>query len=262
MKPNLSKNNSVLKAFHILFTFTKSNPEKSLAEIAKETNLNKTTVYRYLSSLVEIGIIDKNEQTSSYRLSLKLFDLGNRVQIKSNVVDLAHPILKDLVRKLKITVHLATIDRNEIVYLDKIKSQKSLQMHTSIGARVPVHCTALGKSMLAYLPESEIKDILNENTLIALTSNTVTNIDELLEHLKKYRLQGFAVDNEEFEEGLRCVAVPILGVNNSPIAVISVSGTPLQISEKTIPNIVASLKKAAKKISQQLVNLGITLQVF
>ena len=253
--------NSVEKAFRILFTFTVDTPEQTLSEIVRKTGLNKTTAYRYLSSLMQLGMIQKDSQNGRYQLGLRLYELGNRVAVKKQVVDIAHPILRKLVDMLDITVHMATIDGYEVLYLDKIKSKKSLQMNTYIGARVPLHCTALGKSMLSVLPPVEVRQLLTRHPLVSLTPNTITDVEQLLVQLSQFRQQGYALDNEEYEEGLRCVGVPIEGADGRPLAAISVSGTPLQINQSTIPQLVKSLRRAAGEISVKMKELGITHEI-
>ncbi len=255
-------NNSVKRAFQILETFTVDSPLQGVTEISRKTGLNKATVFRFLKSLEEIGIICRDQKTGYYKLGLRLFELGYRVPIRDNVIQQMHPILEQLVEKIKMTVHLATLREDEVLYIDKIRCRKSLQINTHIGARYPAYCTALGKSMLAHLPEKELDSLLRRQKLLALTKNSITDPDLLKVELQKTRERGYAVDNEEFEEGLRCVAVPILGYDKRPLVAISVSGALSQVSEETIPLQVKLLKEAAEKIQKQLYDNKMTLRDF
>lgn len=244
--------NSLFKTFDILLAFTPEKQELSLTEIVKETKLNKTTVYRFLSSLIAIGIIHKNQNNNKYQLGITLYELGNRVNIKNNLVDIAHPYLVKLVRDIDITIHFATLDGGEVLYLDKIKSRKTFQMNTYIGARAPAYCTALGKSMLAYLDEEMLEHHFGSIKFNKLTPYTLDNSAELLKQLKKIRKNGFAIDKEEFEEGLHCLAVPVIDTNDYPIASLSISGTPFEISEKKIRSLQKKLTETTKKIAKEL----------
>lgn len=257
-----TKNNSVNRAFQILNTFTIENPQLGVTEISRKTGLNKATVFRFLKSLEDLGMIYKNPQTELYQLGIRLYELGFKVPIRESVIQQMHPILVSLVEKIKMTVHLATLQSDEVLYLDKIKCRKSLQMNTHIGAHYPAHCTALGKSLLAYLPEDELDAILNRQTLHALTKNSITDIELLKNELNRTRSRGYAIDNEEFEYGLRCLAVPILGYDQKPLVAISISGALSQISEDTIPTQVALLKEAAIGLQQRVQENKITLKNF
>lgn len=252
VKQKQSYINSVFKTFEILSAFIPEKQELSLTEIVKETKLNKTTVYRFLSSLIAIGIIHKNRKNNKYQLGITLYELGNRVNIKNNLVDIAHPYLVKLVRDIDITIHFATLDGGEVLYLDKIKSKKPFQMNTYIGARAPAYCTALGKSMLAYLDEEMLEHNFSSIKFHKLTPNTLDNSRDLLKQLKKIRKKGFAVDKEEFEEGLYCLAVPVIDANNYPIASLSISGTPFEISDKKIQSLQKKLAETANKIAKEL----------
>ncbi len=256
------QNNSVKRAFQILETFTVDSPLQGVTEISRKTGLNKATVFRFLKSLEDVGIICRDEKTGFYKLGLRLFELGYRVPIRDNVIQQMHPILEELVEKIKMTVHLATLREDEVLYVDKIRCRKSLQINTHIGARYPAYCTALGKSMLAHLPDDELNALLNRQKLYALTKNSITDPELLKEDLRLTRQRGYALDDEEFEEGLRCVAVPILGYDGKPIVAISVSGALSQVSEETIPRQVELLKEAANRIQKQIHANKMTLRDF
>lgn len=248
----MSFNQSIIKAFEILKIFTREEPEKSLAQISKETGINKTTVYRFLSSLMKIGFVGQDPHTGTYHLGIKLFEIGNRVIVNKNIIEISRSILTRIVKDINITIHLATIYDNEVLYLDKIKSTQSLQMHTYIGLRVPLHCTALGKSILSRLPKDEVREMLKYVRLTARTPQTITKINDLLQNLQTVKKNGYAVDREEFEEHVLCVAVPILNNDDYPIAAISMSGNKLQINDRSIPILAGELQKASKLISEKI----------
>ncbi len=258
----VSKNSSVAKAFQILETFTPATPQQGVTEISVKTKLDKATVFRFLKSLEALGVIYQNPTTGLYQLGAKLYELGHRVPVRSAIVQQMHPLLQQLVEKINITVHLATLSNGEVLYIDKIQSRKTLQMNTYIGARNPVHCTALGKSMIAFLSEEELNKILQYFPLRKLTPNSITDVGQLKAELARIRQNGYAVDDEEFEEGLRCVAVPVLGTDQKPLVAISISGPLSQISDKTIPKQVSILKETAQKLDRIVQEYELTLKDF
>ena len=147
----------------------------------------------------------------------------------------AEPFLKDLAEKTKETVHLVFLDRTEIVYIDKVEAdhgQGGLRMASRIGLRNPAHSSAVGKVLLSDLPEEMLNEILQGKGLPRRTGNTITEIDPLKEHLKLVRRQGYAIDDEENEEGIRCVGAPIYNEAGKAVAAVSVSGPAFRITKK------------------------------
>lgn len=250
MKP--SSNHSINKAFQILSFMAEQEHDTGVTEISQALEFNKSTTYRFLMSLERVGVVQKNETTNKYHLGLTLFELGNRVPIKRSLIDKIHPHLQDLAFQVNEVVNLAGLFQNEVVYLDKIESKRSVQIMTYVGFHIPPHCTALGKAILAFIPPEDVQRILRVEGLPYFTKKTITKRDIFLSELQHIRKEGFALDDEEFEEGLRCIAVPLFDTQKRVIASISISGPTARIYPKTLSRFLQALKETRKEIAHSL----------
>ncbi len=252
------KNSSIEKAFAILSVFSQNGGrfELGVGEISKVLKMHKSTVHRFLRSMEKVGVIERNNETGKYRLGLKLYELGNSVSLKKIMVDRARKYLEDLHWYLNETVHFATLKNGEVVYLDKIIADRNFVIISEVGKRLPAHCTGLGKAMLAFLSESDVKRIIKEKGLKKFTKNTITNKKDLFEELKKIRECGYAIDNEEIEDGLRCIAAPIFNGDGEVIAAVSISGPSSRINETTYEEYSKHVIKTARLISEELKNVN------
>lgn len=252
------KNSSIEKAFAILSVFSQNGGrfELGVGEISKILKMHKSTVHRFLRSMEKVGVIERNNETGKYRLGLKLYELGNSVSLKKIMVDRARKYLEDLHWYLNETVNFATLKNGEVVYLDKIIADRNFVIISEVGKRLPAHCTGLGKAMLAFLPESDVKRIIKEKGLKKFTKNTITNKKDLFEELKKIRECGYAIDNEEIEDGLRCIAAPIFNGDGEVIAAVSISGPSSRINETTYEEYSKHVIKTARLISEELKNVN------
>ncbi len=233
------------------------NPQGiSIKDLSLKTNLPKGTTHRLLSSLAYFGYVRQDPKTRNYLLGFKLVELGN---ILLNQLDLrkeAEPFLKELAEKTKETVHMVIFDQNEVVYIEKVEwdhNPSGLRMASRIGLRNPAHSSAVGKVLLSFFSEERLDQFFKEKKLTKRTENTITEMNLLKEHLKMVRKQGFAIDDQENEEGVRCVGAPIFDRTGNAVAAISISGPAFRVTKKMI---LESLKKevmeTALKISQQL----------
>ncbi len=239
------KNVSVEKAFQIIFLIGEELEGITLTSLSKKLGIHKTTALRFLNSLEKLGVVERRD--GKYFLGIKLYELGNRVPVKRIIVNRVHPLLKELVEDVNETVNLAELSGTQVHYLDKLESQRSLQINTYIGALLPSYCTALGKAILAHLPLSLRFRIVSEIKFEKRAKNTITDPDEFLEHLQEVKKKGYSVDNEEFEEGLRCVAVPLFLPEYGFYGAISVSGPVTRLGEDKIPEVAEKLRETAKK---------------
>lgn len=247
---------SVHKTFAILEYFTFQKPEWGVTELATEIGANKSTVYRFLADLSKVGILYKHPATEKYSLGLKLFELGSRVRLKSAFVDKTHPELIKVAGSITETVHIAVLKNNQVFYVDKVESPQGLKVSSHIGSFNPAYATSLGKVLLAYLPDTQqvqlVRTIMEEQSPIAFTNNTLAKKNALLKELQTIKNNGFAIDREEFELGLICVAVPIFNQNNEVIASLSASGPANRFEENNVADYVATLKKGADAIQQKI----------
>jgi IclR family acetate operon transcriptional repressor len=228
----------------------------SLGDLSKKIKLPKGTTHRLLSSLAYFDFVRQDPLTRNYFLGFKLVDLGNLMLDQLDLRNVARPNLIYLAEKVQETVHLVIRDTDEALYIDKVDlypRRAGLQMVSRLGARIPMHCCSVGKVLIANLPGEEIEKIITSRGLPKRTKNTITNRDQLREHLAMVKVRGYAVDNEENEKGVRCVAAAIKNEKGQVIAAMSISGPTARI---TLEYIHAALKdevcKTALNISRQL----------
>jgi len=240
----------------ILEMVGQSSQGMSIRDLSAGLNLPKGTIHRLLSSLSYFGYIRQDPETKIYFLGLKLMDLSAQLSNQLDFRKVAEPILRDLAEKTKQTAHLVIFDRDEVVYVDKIETQQQaggLKMASRVGSRNPIHSSAVGKVLLSYFPEEAWEDFLQKKGLPRRTANTITDPDSFRDHLKIVRSQGYAMDDEENEQGIRCVGAPIFDGKGRPVAAISVSGSVFQVTKKAVHDVIkGEVMAAAAEISRRL----------
>jgi IclR family KDG regulon transcriptional repressor len=242
---------SLDRAFDILELLSREQHGLNLTEIGNRLDLHKSTVYRLLQALKERGYIEKSAQ-GSYRLGMEFIELSslylNNLELKTE----AQPVLRELSSLSGNTAFLATLQENEVVYIDKMETHNSLRKYSIIGQRAPLYCTALGKSMLTGMAEEQIRKLYGGVDLKAYTDRTITSVDALVVEIETIRRRGWSVDDEEYEEGLRCIGAPIRDYRNEVIAAVSTSGYASVITRERVEEIAAYVVKAARDISQRM----------
>jgi len=228
----------------------------SIRELSTKINLPKGTIHRLLSSLLYFGYVRQDPKTRNYFLGFKLVELGNLLLGQLDLRKEAEPFLRDLAKGTNETVHMVVMDRDEVVYIEKVEFEQNpggLRMASRIGLRNPIHSCAVGKVLLADFSDEALDHFLRGKNLLRRTENTMTDPVQLREHLKLVRKQGFAIDDEENERGIRCIAAPICNEVGRVVAAISISGPAFRVTKKVIQE---SLKKevmeTANHISQRL----------
>lgn len=195
-----------------------------LKDLSAEVGLHVSTTHRLLASLVSRGYVQKDIETGKYRLTVRLFEIGSRAIGGMTLVSVSRPYLERLAAETGETVHLVARNSDDVVYLYKEDRRESaIHMASFVGLRSPMYRTAVGKSILALLSEEEVRRIWDRSNIEPLTPNTIVRYDDLLENLAIIRQRGWAMDNEENELGVLCIAAPILDFTNAPIGAISVS---------------------------------------
>lgn len=240
------------RTLKILETFDVKTPVLRLTDIAAKVELHKSTVYRLLSYLVSENYLDFNERTKEYRLGIKFLTIASVVLSSLDIADISKPIMRDLVEKTGQTANLAVLDRDSVIYISKVEPSSSIRISTRIGARLPAHCTALGKVLLAHLPNENLKNILSQMKLTKFTRLTITIKESLKKELKEIYNKSYAIDHEEFLDGLVCAACPVFDYKNEAIAAISISGSVTVFKEEQIEEWIKLLKVSSDKISKQL----------
>lgn len=193
--------------------------------------------------------MDQSPETGRYRLGVRLFELGNQVARSWVIRDAARPVMMRLSREFGETIQLGTEDDGEILYLDKLVSNSLISILSDVGLRLPMHCSGLGKALLAHRTPTEIKRIIARRGLPAMTRRTITAEGALHQELSRIREQGFASDDGEIMEGLRCVAAPIWDGNGEVRYAVSISGQTRSMSGERLQHITEELVQAAKEIS-------------
>jgi len=226
--------------------------EHSLVELCNALKLHKSTVHRLMMVLEQHRFVDKNPETGRYRLGLKLFEFGSKAIGALDLQRHSKPYLNRLLLEIDETVHFCILDDGQVLYIAKVEPQRSVRMACTVGSRAPAYCTAVGKAMLAELPDAEVNSIIRRRGLKAITRNTLTTAAELKAELKAVRIRGFAIDDEEKEEGLRCVGAAVRGHSGRLIAAISVSGPAFRVTKERIPDIGRAVMAAAGDLSEEL----------
>lgn len=224
----------------------------SLVDICRATELNKTTAFNLLSSLVTLRFVDQNQTSKRYILGLRNIELGRLVQHRLYIPEIARPILVDLCRKTNETVSLALPDHLDLLVVDSLNGSKFLQATAYTGSRSQYHCTALGKAVLAQRSESMRHTIYRLCGLPPLTKHTITDIDTLEAQLPQIRTQGYALDAEENEMGVNCIGAAVLDGFGEVAAAISVTGPSNRWNAETIIHHAEDVITASSMISKAL----------
>jgi IclR family KDG regulon transcriptional repressor len=240
---------TVQKAFRILEFLGKQQPLRP-SEIAQQLNLSRSNIHRLLSTLEEMGYVERRPD-STYYLGFKVFVLGSNFITPDDISDIAYPFMKRLADISQENVNLAVLYEKKVLYLNKIKSPYNLKLDTPIGKMYPLHCTGLGKIFLSGFSEEEIKEYLATTRLSQYTNRTITEPDRLLKHIRKVRKQGFSLDLEELEEGVNCIAAPIYNHKHQILAAISISAPSVRFTSQTIKQLKAHLIENCTAVSKK-----------
>ncbi len=244
---------SLDRAINILEIFRINAKELSVTEISNELQINKSTVFGLINTLANRGYLHQNPNNQKYSLGLSLLELGELVQRSNIIADKAKPFLEILVNKFNETVHLAIEEKGEVIYIDKLEGQKTIYISSRIGSQNPIHCTGVGKCLLAFMNVKRREKILEGfSELRKYTENTITNKFDLIKELDSIIQKGYSIDNEEFAVGLYCYSVPILNKYGEAIASISISGPTSSMKNLTKSEVINYIKKIANEISNRL----------
>ena len=241
------------KIFHVLERFVDDTNNRGLAfsEIAKDLPFSRTTIHRILYTLVKLGYLEKTEIASHYRLTRKFHDISGAVLSLQNLQAISKPVMRTLLVRYSETVNLGSLDGGEVTYLDVAQSPSAVRLAAFPGDRNPVHSTALGKAMLAFLPDSQIRTILGQSPLFRKTSHTITQHARFLEHLATVRGERVALDQEENVDGITCVAAPIFGPTGKVMAAFSISGPASRMTAK-LSALKSDVRAAATSVTRIL----------
>ena len=236
------------RAFAIIDALAETREDASLAEIAAIVKMHKSTVHRLMMNLERHRLVDR-DQTGHYRLGMKLYDLGIRAFSRFDIRLRARPHLEKLMSNTEETVHLCILDDGEMLYVDKVEPKRSIRMSSTVGRRNAVHCTAVGKAVLAALPEVVVDQIIAQRGLRRFTARTLTTPAELKSELREIRRRGYAIDDEENEEGVRCIGAMVRDYSGRPAAAISVSAPSFRMSREKLRVLAPIVCETARAVS-------------
>ena len=240
----------VLDVVELLSAYPRGLP---LSDIAQLVGLPKSTVHRLLLSLAKRGYVAKEATAGRYQLTLRMFEIGSRALDVLNVITIARPYYEHLADISREIVHLVRREGNDVVYLTKLDaSSATIRTSSSVGLRSKMYYTGVGKAILANLPAEEAQRIWDASEITRFTPTTITTWDALEKEMEKIRTLGYAVDNEEHEPGVRCVAAPIFDCNGTPTYAMSISAPALRMEGEDILRYAPMLVSSAREISRFL----------
>ncbi|SNR96936.1 transcriptional regulator, IclR family [Anaerovirgula multivorans] len=243
---------SVDRALSILEVLSDYEEGMGITEISSKIDLHKSTVHRLLLTLIKKGYVEQNPNTNKYKLTLKLFELGNKSIEKMDIRTVAKPYLQQLKELTNEVVHLVVREGAEIVYIDKVESENKIRMHSRIGTKSPMYCTSVGKAIMAYLTEEEVENIWQAIEIKRFTEYTITDLKVMKETLKRIREEGYALDEEENEIGIRCIGAPIFNHIGEVCGAISISGPTIRVTKERINDFKNNILMISDKISKEL----------
>jgi len=237
-----------------IIEFIGSNDAVTPAGIARALQLNRSNVHRLLATLMELGYVEEGPY-SSFKLTFKIFELGNNVPYRKMLIDIARPSMLRLAQLTGHTVNNAVIFENEVLYIDKVEANTYLKLDRSVGRTDPIHSTSLGKVLLAFEEPDVRETILSELKFIPSTPNTITDIDLLRTEIERVRESGYGLDQQELSMDLVCVAAPVFNCRGRISSAVSVSGPAdrftIQDAEKIVPDIKATCREITRRMCRE-----------
>lgn len=241
---------SINRILDILETLSSVPQGMNLSDLAEATHLHVSTAHRLVMALADRGYVRKDSNSNKYRLTLRLFQISQRVSTVLELLPVSEGYLEDLANFSHEAVHLAERNGSEVVYLYKFEPfQHLVNMGSYVGRYNPMYCTGVGKSIMAYLPRKEVEDIWNDTDICQYTSNTITCLEDMYSELDRTRERGFAYDNEEHEEGIRCIATPIFNWERVPVGAVSISAPVNRLTDEAVERLSPKLLSVANEIS-------------
>lgn len=233
------------KAFMILELIARSPHPISTAEMIRITGLTNPTTHRVVNMLVEMGFLERDASDLGFIEGPSLITLSHHALVTSAPRSLRHAILQEIAIETGETCNYGILSGSEVIYLDRVESKWPLGLRFAAGSRVPSHCTAIGKLMLGFRSDADLRNIAETRPLTAYTEATMTNPDDLIKAVRKVRLDGIGTDNQEFMHGVVCVAVPVIGEQGNCLGCISVSAPEARMTLNQMLGFVPRMKEAA-----------------
>lgn len=242
---------SIERALDIIEAVAANKNSAVLTKIAEKTGLHKSTAYRIIATLFKRGYLKKNED-GTYKIGLKLIEAVSYYIDSLELQTEVRPYIAQITAKFGLTSHLGILEGDKVVYIEKMDIFSNIKLYSQIGLRMHAYCSSLGKCLLANYSNTQLRSIMGRTEFTRFTPNTITTIEALQKEIDSVRQRGWAIDNEEFEIGHRCIGAPVYDYRGDIIAAISASGSTTILTDERIPEIVEYLKQTAAEISQNM----------
>lgn len=252
MEDNKYTIHSVEKACDLLMAFGSSTEELGVSELSRMLEIGKSTVWKLLNTFENKGFLVQNPISEKYSLSVQFYQVACQYYNQVSINKVVESFMEKLSRKYGETIHFAVRDGDEIVYVVKLDGTFNINICSRVGRRSPIHVPSVGKVILANLEREQIMDILNRVKLYAYTPKTIVTKEALLAELAQIRNQGYAIDDEGYELGIRCAGVPIKNIAGNILGGLSMSGTTARMTDELISEMVADLKQTALEIARHI----------
>lgn len=252
MKMTKADTGSLAKGIKLLEILADTGRALGVSELARLLSLDKSTVYRLLTTFKSSGYVEQDPETRKYAIGPRMIAVSSRVLGNNDVYLQARPIMKKLLQETRETVHLAMLIENQVVYIAQEISPEVVSVNTEAGQREPIHCTAVGKALVAFLPDEEMETVIRCLDFDPYTSRTITDPDQFRAHCQQVRAQGYAVDDEELYPGVRCIAAPIWGYERDVLASLGISGPTTRLHAGVVPRLGRIVMQYAQEVSRRL----------
>ncbi|WP_018923241.1 IclR family transcriptional regulator [Salsuginibacillus kocurii] len=243
---------SVDRALTIVKLVSQKKDGYGVTELAEMLDLNKSSIFRIVATLIEHGFIEQDLETKKYRLGYQYLELSSKLLDSIDIRKEATPFLKELEELSNEVVHLVIYSQKQAIYIEKLEGNETLRMHSRVGERAPLHCTSAGKTILAFLPEEEARTLIKQQPLPAHTAHTITEPTALFENIKQIKHQGYGVEKEENEAGINCIATPLFNYNGNIAGAISISGPSIRMNDERLQHLKEPLLQVGKQVSRRL----------
>jgi len=240
------------RAFALLDVLATSERNLRGTELSARLGLRKSTTHRLLMVLEQKGCVERSQATGKYHLGSKLFELGAKAFVTLDLRDTVRPYLERLVAETGETAHFGVLRQGEVISLFNVRSPRVLSMPSTVGGRIPAYCTSLGKAILAFSPDGKLKSLIEALQFRTYTRNTIVRPTLLVAELRRVRQQGYAIDNEEFEEGLKCIGAPIRNYFGDVFGAMGIAGPAFRLTKGRMPAVTQSVVNAAQELSSAL----------
>jgi DNA-binding IclR family transcriptional regulator len=240
------------RTFQILDILADDGLGQGVTELAEKLSLHKSTTHRLIMVLESSRYVERDNATGKYRLGSRILELGLSALSRLDIYEVARPHLRNLVAESGETAHIGVMRNGEIISIVNVESTQALRTPSAIGTSHPAHCSSLGKAILAFSSEDAVNDFFKGRTMEAYTPKTITSAEGLLKEIEAIRQSGYAIDDEEREEGLRCIGAPVWNSAGEVIAAVSIAGPVFRITRDRTAGLAAAVDKAARRISAAL----------